>query len=39
MPRSSKPDRIALNRELEFDLTDAQMRRIDALDGTLHPEA
>jgi diketogulonate reductase-like aldo/keto reductase len=39
VPRSSKPDRIAANRQLDFELTGAQMRAIDALDGTLQPEA
>ena len=37
VPRSSKPDRILANRQLDFALTEAQMQRIDALDQTLVP--
>ena len=39
VPRSSKQERIAANRVLDFDLTDKQMRRIDALDSIITPEA
>lgn len=35
VPRSSKKERIAANRALEFVLSAEQMQRIDALDGTL----
>jgi len=39
VPRSSKQERIAANRVLDFELSDKQMRRIDALDGIVTPEA
>lgn len=39
VPRSSKQDRIAANRQLDFVLTDDQMRRMDALDGSMHPQS
>jgi diketogulonate reductase-like aldo/keto reductase len=39
VPRSSKRDRIAANRQLAFVLSDSQMRRIDELDGTMHPQS
>ena len=35
VPRSSKRERIAANRGLDFVLTANQMQRIDALDGSL----
>ncbi len=39
VPRSSKQERIAANRVLDFELTDKHMRRIDALDSIITPEA
>ena len=39
VPRSSKQERIAANRVLDFELSDSQMRRIDALDSIVTPEA
>ena len=39
VPRSSKQERIAANRALDFELSDQQMRRIDALDSIITPEA
>lgn len=35
MPRSSKKERIAANRALDFVLSADQMQRIDSLDGSL----
>lgn len=39
MPRSSKQERIAANRVLDFELSDKQMRRMDALDSIVTLEA
>ncbi len=35
VPRSSKKERIAANRDLDFVLSADQMHRIDLLDGSL----
>ena len=35
VPRSSKRERIAANRVLDFVLSADQMQRIDSLDGSL----
>jgi diketogulonate reductase-like aldo/keto reductase len=38
VPRSSKRERIEANQQLDFVLSESQMRRIDSLDGSLLPQ-